>query len=621
MNELKGSQKKSLAASEISNPIEENAVRKRMKGRSQSLKTLTPSFSKKVRYKLAGYVRLSPSDEIRGEGSLVSHPQRIQGFVDFKNTQSPDWGEIVEWYTDKDYSGKDINRPAFQRMLQDIKHGRINAVIVTELSRLSRDVKDFCHFWEFLKSYNASFFSLKENFDTSTPIGEMMVIQCISFAQFERKTIVQRVKDGARARAERGLANGWRNVIGYDPDPKNKHRLIVNEGEASTVRMIFNEFLKQGSVAKTRSFLNDSGYRMKTFVTQDERQGGGHLWTDTTLHTLLTNAKYLGKVEINKINRFKDQADLLESEKYRVVPATWPAIVDELTYNRVQEMLIHNCRFGKKHNHVYLLSGLLRCGSCGEELIGVSANGKNDKYFYYGHKRKFTATKDRHNKRCPLERIPAERLEDAIISRLIDLAKSKNLLAQLVADASKENVDLGKDIDHLIDVKEQERRSVQRYVDNLLASLAEIPEGLSPKIVFEKIADYERQRERISQEISNLRGDKEAGKAKVIDLDAVMRLFRIFQKDVTKRPAHEQRETIREVLHKAIVNEKDVKLIYNSREREDLIGFNPVESKASSGDKGDFSSDNNPLATRWSGFRSVSRKMGPQGLEPRTRRL
>ena len=165
-------------------------------GRSskKSRKTLKAESKGEFQYRLGMYIRLSPSDEIRDEGSLISHPQRIQDHVNYRNLQTPGWGVIVEKYEDKDVSGKDMNRPAYLRMLADIKSGKINGVIVTELSRLNRNVKDFLQFWDFLKRYNGKFFSLKENFDTSTAIGEMMVIQSVSFAQFERNSIVDDMK-------------------------------------------------------------------------------------------------------------------------------------------------------------------------------------------------------------------------------------------------------------------------------------------------------------------------------------------------------------------------------------------------------------------------------------------
>ena len=198
----------------------------------------TPTLKKPSGYRLGAYIRLSPSDEIRAEGSLVSHPQRIEDFVRYRSTQEAGWGSIIEWYTDKDLSGKDMNRPAFKKMCRDIKSGHINAVIVTELSRLSRNVRDFCQFRDFLTHHKAKFFSLKENFDTSTPMGELMVVQAISFSQFERTTIVTRIKDGARARAERGLTNGGQRSLGYDPDPTRPCHLVVNESERAYVEIV-----------------------------------------------------------------------------------------------------------------------------------------------------------------------------------------------------------------------------------------------------------------------------------------------------------------------------------------------------------------------------------------------
>src|SRR5262245_56641841 len=100
--------------------------------------------AKEVQFRIGAYIRISPTNEDRQEGSMVSHPQRIKNFVAERNSREP-WGDIIEFYIDKDYSGKDTNRPAFQRMMADIHSGRINAIVVTELARLSRSMRDFCN--------------------------------------------------------------------------------------------------------------------------------------------------------------------------------------------------------------------------------------------------------------------------------------------------------------------------------------------------------------------------------------------------------------------------------------------------------------------------------------------
>ena len=527
-----------------------------------------------VQHLFGAYIRLSPSDEIRGEGSLVSHPQRIQQYVDVRNAQQPSWGRIVEWYTDKDMSGKDMNRPAFKQMLQDIRSGRINAVVVTELSRLSRDVKDFCQFWEFLKQHRATFFSLKENFDTSTPIGEMMVIQCISFAQFERKTIVQRIKDGARARAERGLANGGQR-LGFDLDPTRRCHLVVNPGEAAIVRMIFEQFVRLGSISKLRKFLNESKDRTKRYTTRDGRQSGGKVWTESSLYNLLTNCAFIGKREINKKNRFTAPEELKENERYKVVGATWPAIVDEALFWRVQDIMVQNRSYLRTHEHIFRLTGLVDCTICGEGLVGKGATGRGGRYYYYGHNRKFT-TNGAQGRRCPLERIPAVRLEEAVVNRLIELAGNRKLLAQLAADSSKGSGNRRVELDHLIAAAEQDRRNAQREVDNVTAAIASMPEGLNLSSIWEKLKDAEGRRDDAVERINSHKTEREHAHSNVIQAEQVFKLFRHFQADFPSQTIVRQRELMREVVYKVRVEEDGVHVLYYSAPNEELIKKDPA---------------------------------------------
>ncbi len=539
---------------------------------TRSAKTTTKSSgSSKVRYRLGAYVRLSPTDEVREEGSLVSHPQRIRNFVDFKNSQEPGWGEIVEFYTDKDYSGGNTNRPAFKRLLQDLKYGHINAVIVTELSRISRDVKDFCNFWEFAKLHNATFISLKENFDTTTPIGEMMVIQAISFAQFERKTIVTRIKDGARARAERGLSVGGQRVMGYDLHPTKRGHLLVNEKEAATVRYIFDKFLELGSLAKTRDYLNDGGFRTKAYLTKADRAIGGNLWGCSSLLQLLTNHKFVGKVQVNTANRDVPDSEVAPHERYKIVEASWPSIISEEIFQRVQVQLEDN-KFSTKHSkHLYRLAGLIECGICGKELSGQSANGKGGKYFYYAHSRKFIVTgSGSHKHRCPLERTEAVRIEEAAIARIIELARNRQLLQHIAEQTESNSEDLVKDLDHVIATQEQERRNLERLKDNLLATLAELPASVSRKTILDKIGEYEKQQNQLAESLTQLKEQRSGKRGKVIHMEQVFRLFKLFQKGFDRQAAHHQRDLLREIIQKVVVYENALRIFYYAGPNDDV---------------------------------------------------
>src|SRR5262249_41166742 len=111
------------------------------------------------RYRLGVYTRVSTEEQAAViEGSMDNQRHRMQFFVDMKNQQEKNWGVIVEYYIDDGYSAKDTNRPAYQRMLKNLKNGKINAIMVTELSRLSRSIPDFSDFLKILNGCDGGFF-------------------------------------------------------------------------------------------------------------------------------------------------------------------------------------------------------------------------------------------------------------------------------------------------------------------------------------------------------------------------------------------------------------------------------------------------------------------------------
>lgn len=424
-------------------------------------------------FRIAGYVRLSPSGDEREEGSLVSHPQRIKQFVESKNVQNDGtWGEIVDWYVDKDFSGKDMNRPAFQKMLADLQAGHVNAVVVTELSRLSRFVKDFCEIQEFFKQHRVAFFSLRESFDTSTPAGELMLMQSIAFAQFERHSIVDRIKKGARARAERGLANGY-IPLGFKAVDHRPNYREVEDSERTYVEMLFRKALELKKLSHLLKYLNENGYRTKEFITKAGKKAGGNRWTLSSLYAVLTNRSYIGEREVNKRFRGVDQSTLKEEERYFYVDAHWPALVSKELFYDVQRLMGQNRKRARKYIHEYRLTGLIQCSECAASMLGKSGSGKNGKYFYYGHKRKMLTQGDTHLHRCKIENISAPMLEEIIVARLKDLSDDPDLLAELARVSSSESKAKTEHQKSLMAAKEQERRKLDQKLNNLYESIAD----------------------------------------------------------------------------------------------------------------------------------------------------
>jgi hypothetical protein len=147
-----------------------------------------------------------------------------------------------------------------------------------------------------------------------------------------------------------------------------------------SVKHIFDLFIEKGSIAKTQQTLNDAGIFTKAFVTKDGKKVGGNAWTHSSLHHLLTNLAVIGKREINKKNRNISPQELPEPERYKVVEASWKPIIDEETFLRAQDLLLKN-KTGTRHSlHVYRLTGIIKCGICGEMLCGQTGNGRGGKY-------------------------------------------------------------------------------------------------------------------------------------------------------------------------------------------------------------------------------------------------
>lgn len=389
-------------------------------------------------HKIGAYVRVSTEEQAQVmDGSIDSQQHRLKAFIDLKNVQEGRWGKIVETYIDDGYSAKDTRRPAYQRMMKDIRSGKINLILVTDLSRLSRNIADFCGLLKDLEEHKAKFLSVKEQFDTSTPVGEMMIYNMINLAQFERKQTSERVSMNFHSRALRGLLNGGSPLLGYDKDPTNPGKLIVNEAEAAAARTIFEKYLELGTLQSTASYLTSTSIRPKIAEGRKYRHALEGRWTVNSVRHVLINFAYAGLREVNKGNKHEDQEFLKPWQRYQVVKASWPALVDEETFFRVQNLLAENkvkerARFSKSNPQFYLLSGLIRCGDCGRALIGSSSHGAIALHRYYGHKQVVGETIT-----CKIKRFRADEIEEAVISHLREILLRSGHLDEVEANLQK----------------------------------------------------------------------------------------------------------------------------------------------------------------------------------------
>lgn len=443
--------------------------------------------------KIAIYCRVSTDEQAKNkEGSIASQIQRLKMKVDEKNSyENGNWGKVVSIYKDEALSGKNTNRPEFQRMLSDVKKKKINTVLVTELSRLSRSVTDFLNFIKELEDYGCDFICLQYDFDTTSPAGKVFMTIIMALAQFERELTAERIKNNFHARALRGLSNGGSPFLGYDKDPNQSGRFVVNKEEAELVRTIFDLYLKLDGLAEVVKALKEKGQRNKSWVSKSGKTCGGNEFTTDAIWRILTNYAFVGKREINKANKDLDQDSLKQEEKYLIVNASWEPIIDEATFQDVQNKLSINKKIKYAPTFDFSFSGIAICDECGGPLCGQSGTGRNGKYFYYGHTKKTN---------CKIQRYNAESFERLVRKQLFALINNEAMNKQFIEVLKEQSKARPQTSKALLDKKRREIEKVQLENDKLINLLTESSLAKGVDSLLKRIKKNEEEIERLNGE-------------------------------------------------------------------------------------------------------------------------
>ena len=233
---------------------------------------------KKVR--CAVYTRKSSEEGLDMEfNSLDAQRESCEAYI---ASQKPEgWILVPDRYDDGGFSGGTLERPALKRLLADIESGRVDVVVVYKIDRLSRSLMDFAKLVEVFDRCNVTFVSVTQSFNTTTSMGRLTLNILLSFAQFEREVIGERIRDKFAASRKKGMWMGGCPPLGYDV---RERKLVINAAEAATVRMIFERFLAVGSATVLARTLAAEGVTTKRGRPIDK----GYLYR------LLNNQAYIG---------------------------------------------------------------------------------------------------------------------------------------------------------------------------------------------------------------------------------------------------------------------------------------------------------------------------------------
>ena len=305
--------------------------------------------------KAALYIRVSTNHQIDKDSlplqrkDLITYAEVILGISDY---------EIFE---DAGYSGKNIERPAYQDMMRRCRNGEFSHILVWKIDRISRNLLDFASMYSELKNLGIVFVSKNEQFDTSAAIGEAMLKIILVFAELERNMTSERVSAVMLDRAKKGLWNGSNIPFGYNWNKEVKFP-VVNEEEAAIVRQIFEMYAEAKSLKKVLDWLITTGVPTK--------RGGS--WNTNTVYQMITNPFYAGTLRYN----YKSAARgaLKPKEQWIIKEDNHPALVDKGLFDKCQSVLKTNSSYANKTGknrkviHINIFGGIIKCDSCNMTL-------------------------------------------------------------------------------------------------------------------------------------------------------------------------------------------------------------------------------------------------------------
>jgi site-specific DNA recombinase len=345
------------------------------------------------------YTRKSTEEGLDQEfNSLDAQREAAEAYI--HSQAHAGWTALPDRYDDGGYSGSNLERPALQRLLTDIRAGKIDCVLTHRVDRLSRSLLDFARLMETFEQHRTAFVSVTQHFHSGTSMGRLVLNVLLSFAQFERELIAERTRDKMAAARRKGKWGGGLPVLGYDIGASSK-KLVINEEEAVQVRAIFALYLQHRGLLPVLEELARRGWRTKQTRTEAGCVHGGRSFTRSSLYRLLTNVTYIGQV------RYRSE----------IHPGEQPAIIESKTWQEVQALLAQNGpgrTVTVQTASEALLQGLLFCRPCGCAMTPAQVSRGKRRYRYYT----CSAAQRKGWHTCPSKSLPAAAVECYVLEQI-----------------------------------------------------------------------------------------------------------------------------------------------------------------------------------------------------------
>ena len=512
------------------------------------------------------YARVSSHKQADKDLSISAQLRALRGFA-----HEHGW-TIVGEFVDKAISGRTANRPGLRKMLQRVKRGDVDAVLVWKLDRLARDVEIAAAVDGFLRRQGVKLVSLHESFDDS-PQGRFIARIFQNLAEFYSNNLSQDICRGIREVAQRGFYPHGRPPIGYTTVPvkdgtSERKKLVPDETYAPIVRRIFSLYLAGKGGREIARILNEEGTLTNT----------GKRWSPQRIYSILRNPVYVGDLVLGMGPRSS------ENQKPLWLKDVHEPLVSREDFQRVQEILRYRAEAPgapRWHSSPYLLSGLVRCGKCGGALCGTAA--KSGRFHYYTCSRYYKEGKGS----CPGIRVRQEKLESFVLDKLLTVILAPENLERLVQLVNEElshdlqGIDL--ELERLSSEIRVNQTRLSRLFDALETGKLEL-EDLAPRI-----KDLRQAIERLEERKDELLEAKEARQTFQVDKETVLSHVRDLKRVLEQGSLSERKAALAGLIERIVVYEDKIEIEYRlpqSRHQNNDELLPPVlQSVASGGDE------------------------------------
>lgn len=509
--------------------------------------------------KIAIYSRKSKF--VEGSESIENQIQLCKEYIDkyYKNVD-----EFLV-YEDEGFSGKNTERPQFQQLIKDAKNKVFDKLICYRLDRVSRNIGDFSNIINILQDNNVDFISIREQFDTSTPMGRAMMYIASVFAQLERETIAERIKDNMLELSKTGRWLGGNTPFGYDSQgAQSDIRLTINKKEIKIVKNMFEKYIELGSLSRLQGWTINQGIRTRK----------GKIFDNSSLRTILSNPVYViadkefysfakdnniticntledfinnkdnGIMPFNRTDQRGNRVVKKEMDKWIIAIGSHIGVIESSIWLKAQDLISENASKSPRTDTsiIALLSTLLRCKDCGStfRIMGKYVDGKLRHHYY-----KCRTKEKSRGLLCNIKNINGTEAEQMVIDFVKNLDIDKYVSKVKYEEYNEVTTD------DIISSAEDIQKTIKKNneaIEKLTEKLIETENSVASKYVISKIEKLDAENKDLQKQLRQLTSQKNENSIRKINYEILIDEMKYAKQNIDKLDHEQQKKLLRSVI-------------------------------------------------------------------------